>query len=129
MTPKRNGCPRFWVRIPVLILLIALAAATFVPLPKPLRVSDSSYDLMALEDGAYQGQCDNGLVFARVEIKVENHRIANVRILEHRNGRGRAAETVADSVVENQSIEVDTVSGATISSQTILKAIENALSN
>lgn len=129
MTPKKNGRQRFWGIITVFILLIALAAATLVALPKPLRVSDSSYDLMALADGAYQGQCDNGLVFVRVEIKVENHRLADARILEHRNGRGRAAETIADSVVDNQSIEVDAVSGATISSQTILKAIENALSN
>lgn len=129
MKPKRNGRPRFWGITIVFILLIVLVAATLVPLPKPLRVSDSSYDLMALADGAYQGQCDNGLVFVRVEIKVENHRLADVRILEHRNGRGRAAETIADSVVDNQSIEVDAVSGATISSQSILKAIENALSN
>ena len=47
----------------------------------------------------------------------------NVRILKHRNGRGEAANVIADRVVRNQSIEFYVVSGVIYSSQTILKAI------
>ena len=54
--------------------------------------------------------------------------LPSVHILEHNNGRGQAAESIVDRVTSSQSIEVDAVSGATFSSQTILKAVENALS-
>jgi len=63
-----------------------------------------------------------------VEVDVASGVIADVRIIEHQNGRGSSAEAVARKVVESQSLEVDAISGATISSNTILKAVENALS-
>ncbi len=125
---KKKRSPWFWVALglPVALVLI-MGVMVFANLPKPQAVSDESYDLAALQDGVYTGECDNGLVFVKVEVEVHDHIIANVRILEHRNGMGAAAETLAQTVVNAQSVEVDTVSGATMSSQSILKAIENAL--
>lgn len=123
---KRNRKGR-WVLLLVLAVAAALAAAVFFNLPKPQAVSDGRYDLAALPDGRYQGECSNGLVYAKVEVELRDRSIAKVRILEHRNGLGQAGEAVADTVVQRQSIEVDAVTGATYSSQTILKAIENAL--
>ena len=49
------------------------------------------------------------------------------QLLEHQTGLGGKAEAIIDQVIQNQSLEVDAVSGATTSSKTILKAIENAL--
>ena len=40
---------------------------------------------------------------------------------------GNKAETIVDDVVDKQTLDVDTVSGATVSSKVILKSIENAL--
>ena len=127
--PSIKRRPLFWVITGVLTVLIVLAVAVTVNLPKPQHISDASFDLAMLPDGVYPGECDNGLVYARVEVEVRSHTIAHVRILEHRNGMGQAAEAIVDSVTGSQSIEVDAVSGATLSSQTILKAIENALSS
>lgn len=42
-------------------------------------------------------------------------------------GIGKPAEAIVEDIVENQSIEVDAVSGATNSSRVIMKACENAL--
>lgn len=120
--------PLFWVVTTVFIIFALLLAAVFINLPKPQRVSDSSYDLNLLSDGIYEGECDNGLVFVKLEVNVQNHEISNVKILEHDNGMGQPAEAIINNVINSQSIEVDAVSGATFSSQTILKAIENALS-
>jgi uncharacterized protein with FMN-binding domain len=128
MKQKLKRRPRFWAITIILFILIVPVVAVMANLPKHQYVSDSSFDLTALADGTFEGQCDNGLVFVRVEVDVQNHTIVNVRILEHRNGKGEPAEQIADSVTRSQSIEVDAVSGATYSSQTILKAIENALS-
>jgi len=120
--------PRFWVVTGVIIAFLFIAAMFLADLPKPLQVSDSMYHLASLEDGVYQGECDNGLVFAEVEVTIKSHTIDSVHLLEHRSGKGQPAEAIINSVISHQSIEVDTVSGATASSQTILKAIENALS-
>ena len=54
--------------------------------------------------------------------------ITKVDLIGHQNGLGSDAETIVDAVVEQQSVEVDAILGATASSQTILKAVENALS-
>ena len=52
-----------------------------------------------------------------------------IRILEHKNERGQAAETIVDQIVSEQKIDVDAISGATNSSKVIKKAVENALEN
>lgn len=121
--------PLFWVIAAVLAVFALLAVMVLSKIPKEQYVSDSNINLSALADGVFQGECDNGLVFAKVEVEVRGHTITDIRILEHRNGMGQAAEEITDSVTSNQSVEVDAVSGATFSSQTILKAIENAIAS
>jgi len=108
--------------------IIGVGLLFYLNLPKPLAPDDAAYDLSQLADGTYCGSCDNGIVKAQVEVDVASGVIADVRITEHQNGRGSPAEAVARKVVESQSVEVDAISGATISSNTILKAVENALS-
>ncbi len=121
--------PRFWILIGLLALVVIVIVAVAMNLPKPLSVSDASFDLSSIEDGIYGGEYNNGLVFVRVEVTIQGNTIAGVRILEHRNGMGQPAEAITEKVVSSQSLEVDAISGATMSSQTILKAIENALIN
>lgn len=79
-------------------------------------------------DGVYIGEYDVNVIYAKVEVMVENGEITNINILEHRNERGKAAEIVTDKIIEEQKIDVDAVSGATNSSIVIKKAVENALS-
>lgn len=129
MKPTTKPRPIFWVITAVLAVFALLAVMVLSKIPKEQYVSDSNINLSALDDGVYQGECDNGLVFAKVEVEVREHTITDIRILEHRNGMGQAAEEITDSVTSNQSVEVDAVSGATFSSQTILKAIENAIAS
>jgi uncharacterized protein with FMN-binding domain len=57
------------------------------------------------------------------------HRIESVKILKHRTFKGKPAERIVDSVIADQSLEVDTVSGATMSSECILEAIAAALAS
>ena len=112
----------------VAIIVLGLAILVFLKLPKPVTASDASFNLAQIADGTYPGSCDNSLVKVRAEVIVENHAIVEVRLLEHDNGLGSAAEVITDTVVQRQSVEVDAISWATISSKTILKAVENALS-
>lgn len=84
-------------------------------------------DLTKVEDGIYEGQCDTGIVRARVQVTVREHRLESIDLLEHENGRGAPAEAILDQMVQDQTTAVDAVSGATCSSKVIRKAVENAI--
>ena len=84
-------------------------------------------DLSTIEDGTYSGEYSALPVAAKVRVTVEGHQIKDIELVEHVNGQGSGAEIIPATVVEKQTLQIDTVSGATYSSKVILKAIENAL--
>jgi len=87
----------------------------------------SGIDISNIPDGVYAGEYDVDFVYAKVEVTVQNGTVTNIDILEHKNGRGKPAEIITDRIIEEQKIDVDTISGATNSSIVIKKAVENAL--
>ena len=106
------------------VIVLGFATLPFLDLPEPmpLAISDASFNLAQIEDGTYPGSCDNGLVKVRAEVIVKNQAIAEVRLLQHDNGLGGAAEVITDTIVQRQSVEVDAISGATISSKNYIKS-------
>lgn len=92
------------------------------------ELSFTEPDVKQIPDGTYVGECDVDFVYAKVEVILEQGEIASVKLLEHKNERGKSAEIIPDKIVREQKIDVDTVSGATNSSKVIKKAVENALS-
>jgi uncharacterized protein with FMN-binding domain len=78
-------------------------------------------------DGTYSGNYEIPPVKVVVRVSVKDGEITGIDMVEHQNGLGGKAERIVDDVLERQSLNVDAVSGATGSSKTILKAIENAL--
>ncbi|MDE5780873.1 MAG: FMN-binding protein [Lachnospiraceae bacterium] len=84
-------------------------------------------DTEFIEDGTYIGEHDAGYIYAKVKVTVLSHKITDIDILEHRNERGREAENITNSIILEQDISIDAVSGATNSSLVIEKAIEKAL--
>lgn len=93
-------------------------------------VKETTFDeinIADVSDGIYIGEYDVNFIYAKVEVTVENGKIVNINILEHRHERGKTAETVIDKIITEQKIDVDAISGATNSSTVIKKAVENAL--
>ena len=84
-------------------------------------------DASGLPDGLYRGECDVKFIYARVEVEVADGAFARVEVLEHKHDRGGGAEAVAPRILKEQKVDVAVVSGATNSSQTIKKAVDNAL--
>ncbi len=84
-------------------------------------------DFSEIEDGEYIGEYKTTLVSAKVKVTIEDHKIIKIEILEHDNGRGKKAEKIIETVIEEQTLSVDVISGATASSKVILKAIEKSL--
>ena len=90
-------------------------------------ITIQSLDFREIPDGSYEGSCDIGLVAARVLVLVQGGRVEEIRLLEHKNGRGEPAERLVEEITERQTLEVECVAGATNSSMVIRKAVENAL--
>lgn len=116
--------PRVLVIVALSLVVIGIAAALI--LPKPATIPD--VQIADLADGTYEGGFDNGIIAARVAVTISDQRIDAIDLLEHRYGMGQKAEAIIGEVIGAQSLEVDAISGATLSSNTILKAIANALS-
>lgn len=91
------------------------------------HITVSEIDVSKIPDGEYLGECDVTYVYAKVKVSVQDGKIIQVEILEHRTERGQAAERIADDVVSEQRIDVDAVSSATNSSKVIKMAIYRAL--
>lgn len=80
-----------------------------------------------IADGEYIGEHDAGFIYAKVCVTIKNHKIEEIKLLEHKHERGQKAESIIDKMLEQQKIDVDAVSGATNSSKVIKQACVNAL--
>jgi len=74
-----------------------------------------------VEDGTYIGICQNKILFAVVKVEVSGHEIRGIEILEHKKSYLPQAEMIAGDVLAGQSLEVDAISGATLTSDTVKK--------
>ena len=81
-------------------------------------------------DGTYEGTADGHNDSLSVEVTVENGEISDIVITDHAETEGiadPAFEEVPAAIMESDSTDVDTVSGATVTSNAIMSAVENAL--
>lgn len=92
---------------------------------RDIRIDD--VELETIENGEYIGECDTGYIYAKVKVTVYNHAITDIELLTHNHERGAAAESIVKTIVDQQRVDVDAVSGATNSSMVIEKACVNAL--
>lgn len=122
--------------VALLILLAALTSVAAVPAGalgmKEYRESIEALtigelDPGKLDPGSYHGLYETKFVTAEVEVTIASGGMSDIRLLRHENGKGGPGEAVIDRVLQAQSLQVDTVSGATASSKVILKAVEDAL--
>jgi uncharacterized protein with FMN-binding domain len=87
----------------------------------------SGIDPGAVRDGVYQGEYDADFIAAKAEVTVREGKLAAIRLLEYRHGRGEAALPLPEEMVRRQRLDVDAITGATNSSIVIRKAVELAL--
>ncbi|MBN2851274.1 MAG: FMN-binding protein [Clostridia bacterium] len=116
----------------VILLIIILAIAgvyLFSDVLNADKIIVNEIDLTDIEDGSYEGTYETPLVKATVRVNIISSNIVKIDLLRHENGLGKKAESILFDVARNNSVLVDTISGATYSSKVILKAIENAISN
>ncbi|MFC2076942.1 FMN-binding protein [candidate division KSB1 bacterium] len=81
-----------------------------------------------LADGIYEGSSKGGPVRAEVRVTIKNQRITDIELVKHDTWRGKKAEPVIPKrIIEKQSTDVETVTGATVSSRVIMNAVQGAV--
>lgn len=94
---------------------------------KNIRIQE--VNLETIDDGKYIGEYDVDYISAKVKVTVDKHEIKSIDCIYHNNDRGEKATSILDSMVSEQKIKVDTISGATNSSKVLQKAVELALTS
>ncbi len=125
-----------WLRIVViavacLVLAMVGAYEGLVILAKNTQADYEQMEpvgLAALKDGVYNGKAGGFICSMDLNVTVKDHRITDITVNRQVNGGGKyQAPGMTDRIVQAQSVEVDTVSGATLTSETILVAVHRAL--
>ncbi|HKL47181.1 MAG TPA: FMN-binding protein [Candidatus Izemoplasmatales bacterium] len=75
------------------------------------------------EDGVYQGDYYHNDIGITVHFQIESGEIKDISYENHQHGQGEPAEAISRSIIEEQSLVIDDVTGATISSRCIKLAI------
>lgn len=109
------------------MITICVCFAIAAVVLRPQNLSIGTVDLNMVADGEYIGVCQNKILFAVVKVEVKDKRIIDIEVVEYKASYMEQAEQIAGAVSSSQSLEVNTISGATLTSDTVLKAIENAL--
>ena len=120
---------RIMIILVVVILLVVCVkvGADFLTKRTLKKVKINEVPISQVADGKYVGEAQIKPVSAKVNVQVENGKITDIEIKDHMTGLGKNGEKIIDQIINKQSLDVDAISGATQSSVTITKAVENAL--
>lgn len=92
------------------------------------KLAISNVNTSTLEDGVYNGKYNGGRWSNELAVTVEDHKITDIKVIKDvLFPKPEATQELVNSIIKAQSINVDVVSGATVTSKAYQKAIENAL--
>ncbi len=120
---------RIWKMVFRVILIIFITMGFILAYEfKELKELDyTEIDMFVINNGTYRGNTSTLLVKATVDVTVEDNKIIKVDIVQHKHGMGEKAEDIVIRMKEQNSYNVDVISGATISSEVIKNATNKAL--
>lgn len=113
--------------VAILLVVCVKVGADFLTKRTLKKVKINEVPISQVADGEYVGEAQIKPVSAKVNVQVENGKITDIEIKDHMTGLGKNGEKNIDQIINKQSLDVDAISGATQSSVTITKAVENAL--
>lgn len=88
-----------------------------------------SFSLDGVADGKYTGTAKGFGGDLTVEVTVAGGKMTKVEVVENKEtpAKFELTQVVIDKIIETQTVQVDAASGATVSSDAIMKAVTNAL--
>ena len=92
----------------------------------------NAVDFSTLNDGTYHGAFAGGMYRWRAnecQVTVSSGKVTDIQLTGSGDPGGKNTQHKAlyDRVIQAQSLQVDTISGATLTSKAYLQAVENAL--
>lgn len=82
----------------------------------------------SMQDGVYMGNCQLGRFSNKLDVILEGNKIVKINIIKDVTfSKPEVSKQIFIKVIAAQNTTVDTVSGATLTSNAYLSAVENAL--
>ena len=110
----------------ILVIAVLMVIDAFFGRRVIMQMKIGDIDLGKYADGVYKGIYEYYRWSNEVSVNLQNHRITDIDVKNKEDLPKGLVEKITEEVINKQSLKVDAVSGATVSSKTILKAIENA---
>lgn len=110
-----------------LIAALAITGCSSKPKEEP-KTSPDTGATTGILNGTYTGEGEGKGGKIKVELTLENGEIKKIDVLENNEtpGFADAMQTITDAMIETNSFDVDSVSGATLTSTGFKTAVENA---
>ncbi|MEK5025698.1 FMN-binding protein [Paenibacillus sp. FSL M7-1046] len=133
---KRKGRTKMLIAVIVLVVLVAGGAGGALLFTAGERREAKNLPIRALDfkqikNGTYVGEYEGGMYKWRankVQVTVTSSKVTEIKVLEQAEKKpAEFTDELFGRVIREQSLQVDTISGATLTSKAFLKAIENAL--
>ena len=113
------------MRKSILVILSLVMLIGFTGCAKPAESSAK------FKEGTYTAAANGNNGPVTVEVVLSENAVTSVAVVEHSETAGisdSAISTIPQSIVDHQSLDIETVSGATVTSKAILAAVEDCLS-
>jgi uncharacterized protein with FMN-binding domain len=112
------------------LLLIALMGVLFISrgLKSGMNLAINDVILTSHSDGIYNGKYNAGRWSNEMNVTIKDHKIIKIDVVKDVTfSLPKVTEAILSQVIEKQSIDIDVISGSTVTSKAYLKSIENAL--
>ena len=119
----QNFFKAFYLIILAVVLILSSSGCQIAPL------MGTPVEPEGLKDGVYEGEYKKGINKAVVKVIITDGRIGEIELVKHTASwiGNKANEIIPQRIVEQQSTQVDAVSGATNSSRVIMNAVQKAI--
>ena len=110
-----------------LVIIFTFAVVSIRMTGQVKAFDKTNIDISQVADGVYTGHSETDLVKVDVRVTVADGRIEDIEILKHECGKGHPADVIVSDMIKDNTVDVDAVSGATMSSEVIKDAVRDAL--
>jgi uncharacterized protein with FMN-binding domain len=112
--------------IVVAVVVLLFAGLVFGGMRYVRNMTVGAVDLTQVADGTYRGDFSRGRFKFSVDVVVANHRIESITSVDAKS-ETEVTRKISEAIVSQQTVKVDVVSGATLTTKAYSKAVENAL--
>ena len=117
----------------IVIVLVIIAGVAMIVMTRGMadvkKVELKGLNLSGLPDGTYRGHFDGARWTNTLEVTVASEKITDIKVVSPPlYVDDDFSSKLISGVIEKQSLAIDVVSGASVTTKAMLKAIENAVS-